>query len=46
VTIMGSCHCDKTAFRIDTEMPAQLTRCDNFDAALSKVVVIDGKHLW
>ena len=27
MTITGSCHCGKTAFRMDTEMPAQLTRC-------------------
>ncbi|MFS2032431.1 GFA family protein [Polaromonas sp. CT11-55] len=26
-TITGSCHCGKNAFRIDGEMPAQLTRC-------------------
>lgn len=27
MTIMGSCHCGKTAFRVDAELPAQLTRC-------------------
>lgn len=27
MTIMGSCHCGKTAFRIEAEIPAQLTRC-------------------
>ena len=25
--ITGSCHCGKTAFRIDGELPEQLTRC-------------------
>lgn len=25
--ITGSCHCGKTAFRIEADMPAQLTRC-------------------
>lgn len=124
MSITGSCHCGKTAFRIDGELPEQLTRCtcslcakrgallayfkpgefhptilpaddavyrwqtkqvehhfcahcgcatfsdspafepdgkwdghtrriganarlfDDYDAALAKVVVIDGKHLW
>ena len=27
MTIVGSCHCGKTAFRVDTELPTQLTRC-------------------
>ncbi len=27
MTITGSCHCGKNAFRIDGEIPAQLTRC-------------------
>jgi hypothetical protein len=27
MSIMGSCHCGKTAFHMDVEMPAQLTRC-------------------
>jgi hypothetical protein len=27
MTITGSCHCGKTAFRIDAEIPAELTRC-------------------
>lgn len=27
MTITGSCHCGKTAFRIDDELPAKLTRC-------------------
>ncbi|KAF0811315.1 hypothetical protein IGB42_04210 [Andreprevotia sp. IGB-42] len=27
MTITGSCHCGKTAFRINGEIPAQLTRC-------------------
>ena len=27
MTIIGSCHCGKTAFRIDGDLPAQLTRC-------------------
>ena len=26
MTVSGSCHCGKTAFRVDAEMPAQLTR--------------------
>jgi hypothetical protein len=124
MSITGSCHCGKAAFRIDGELPEQLTRCtcsfcakrgallayfqpiqfhstaveaddavyrwqtkqvahhfcahcgcatfsespafepdgkwdgstrriganarlfDDYDAALAKVVVIDGKHLW
>ena len=25
--IAGSCHCGKTAFEIDCETPAKLTRC-------------------
>jgi hypothetical protein len=25
--ITGSCHCGKTAFRMDAEIPVQLTRC-------------------
>ena len=122
--ITGSCHCGKTALRMDTEIPTELTRCtcsfcakrgallayckpdqfhvtvlaaddsvyccqtrqvahhfcaecacatysdspafepdgkwhgstrrigvnarlfDDFDAALAKIIVIDGKHLW
>jgi hypothetical protein len=27
MTITGSCHCGKTAFRIEGEIPAELTRC-------------------
>ena len=27
MTITGSCHCGKTAFRMDAEIPSQLTRC-------------------
>lgn len=27
MTITGSCHCGRTAFRVDTDIPAQLTRC-------------------
>jgi hypothetical protein len=27
MAITGSCHCGKTAFRIDADIPAQLTRC-------------------
>ena len=27
MTIAGSCHCGNTTFRVDAEMPAQLTRC-------------------
>ena len=27
MTITGSCHCGKTAFRIAGDLPAQLTRC-------------------
>jgi hypothetical protein len=27
MTITGSCHCGKTAFRIDGEIPSKLTRC-------------------
>jgi hypothetical protein len=27
MTIIGSCHCGKTAFRIEGEIPAALTRC-------------------
>jgi hypothetical protein len=27
MTITGSCHCGKTAFRIDGEIPSTLTRC-------------------
>jgi hypothetical protein len=27
MTITGSCHCGKTAFQIDGEIPAALTRC-------------------
>ena len=27
MTITGSCHCGKTAFRIDGDIPAKLTRC-------------------
>lgn len=27
MTITGSCHCGKTAFRIDGEIPPKLTRC-------------------
>ena len=27
MSITGSCHCGKTAFRMDAEIPAQLTRC-------------------
>lgn len=27
MTISGSCHCGKTTFEIDGEIPAQLTRC-------------------
>ena len=27
MTITGSCHCGKTAFRIDGAIPAKLTRC-------------------
>ena len=26
-TITARCHCGKTAFRMATDMPAQLTRC-------------------
>ena len=28
MTIEGSCHCGKTAFRVDGEIPAKLTRCN------------------
>ena len=27
MSITGSCHCGKTAFRIDGDIPAKLTRC-------------------
>lgn len=27
MTITGSCHCGKTAFRIEGEIPEKLTRC-------------------
>lgn len=27
MTVTGSCHCGKTTFRIDGEVPAALTRC-------------------
>ena len=27
MTILGSCHCGKTTFRIDGDIPAKLTRC-------------------
>jgi hypothetical protein len=27
MAIIGSCHCGKTAFRIDADIPAALTRC-------------------
>ena len=27
MSITGSCHCGATAFRVDIEIPAQLTRC-------------------
>lgn len=27
MTIKGSCHCGKITFRVDTEIPGQLTRC-------------------
>jgi len=27
MSITGSCHCGKTVFRVDIEIPAQLTRC-------------------
>ena len=27
MTIAGSCHCGKTAFQIEGELPANLTRC-------------------
>ena len=27
MSITGSCHCGKTAFRMDAEIPAELTRC-------------------
>jgi hypothetical protein len=27
MTITGSCHCGKTAFRIEGDIPAKLTRC-------------------
>lgn len=27
MTIIGSCHCGKTAFRVDAELPATLIRC-------------------
>ena len=27
MTITGSCHCGRTAFRIEGDVPAQLTRC-------------------
>ena len=27
MTITGSCHCGKTSFRIEGEIPATLTRC-------------------
>ena len=27
MTIIGSCHCGKTDFRVDAELPATLTRC-------------------
>lgn len=27
MTLSGRCHCGKTAFEIDGELPAQLTRC-------------------
>ena len=27
MTVLGRCHCGKTAFEIDGEIPAQLTRC-------------------
>ena len=54
MAITGSCHCGKTRFRIDIDIPAQLTRCTcsfcakrgALLAALAPIVVIDGKHLW
>jgi len=69
MSIAGSCHCGKTAFRMDAEIPTELTRCpafepdgkwddstrrvgvnarlfDGFDAALARIILIDGKHLW
>jgi hypothetical protein len=27
MTVTGSCHCGKNAFRVDIDIPAQLTRC-------------------
>ena len=27
MSVSGSCHCGRTAFRMDVEIPAQLTRC-------------------
>jgi hypothetical protein len=27
MTIVGSCHCGKTAFRIESDIPVKLTRC-------------------
>jgi hypothetical protein len=27
MSVIGSCHCGKTAFRVDAEMPTELTRC-------------------
>jgi hypothetical protein len=35
MTITGSCHCGKIAFRIEGDIPAE-----------APVVVIDGKNLW
>ncbi len=58
MSLTGSCHCGKTKFRMDAEIPAQLTRgstrrigvnarlFDDFDAALASLTVTDGKHLW
>lgn len=27
MTRMGSCHCDRSQFEVDGELPAELTRC-------------------
>lgn len=27
MAIVGNCHCGKTAFRVDADIPATLTRC-------------------
>lgn len=43
MSITGSCHCGKTAFRMDTDMPAQLTRCTCATFSDSPAFEPDGK---